>query len=349
MTLNLSATHSFISSMSKIIPKVSIVVCHHTGDLIYPFIDSIKKHCTLSYELIIVSSNEELCTNGIEGCQTFFSTELPATKRNIGVRVSKSPNIAFFDDDTEIEPGCVEEMYKSLVKENVGMVYGKLHKYGTSRFDEAGGFITWTGFIWSRAEQNIQDVGQYDKEEPIFSGKSASCMIRKYVFCEVGEFDESFGILGEETDLAWRVWLKGYSVIYCPSSLTYHKFNTPLKPANKYYTSDRVHFNGCRNYLTMLIKNLGESHLWIVPLHASIWLGVGVAMLVTGKFRQGVNILRGLSYIVSHLREILTKRRIIQSTRSVDDKELWKTIYRLPSRGYFWTRVSRYLRIGLHG
>ena len=351
MTHNHSETHSLGYSMSSN-PEISILVCHHYGELLFDFLTSIRKSAGVTYEIILVTSDKSLGGDPrVHECIMIHSTEMPARKRNLGAYVANGKYLAIFDDDTEIESDCLYRFKKLLdQKPKCGMVYGKLYKADEqTRFDEAGGFLTWTGFIWSRAEQNIVDKKQYDYIERIFAGKSASCMVRKDVFDEVGGFDESFGILGEETDLSWRIWLKGHQVFWHPWAVGIHKFNTIYKPVNKYYTSERVQFNGTRNYLTMLIKNLGASHLWIVPLHATIWLGVGLVMLVTGKFRQGVNILRGLGYVVSHLREILIKRHIIQSTRRVSEKELWTTIHRVPSGSYYWTRISRYLRIGLHG
>ena len=334
--------------MSKLNPSISIIVCHHVGDLIYPFVESVKKYCATPYEIIVISSDAELFT--IEGCRIYFSTELPAEKRNIGVSLSRSPYIAFFDDDVEITAGCVEQMFRLLLKSDVGMVFGKLHKYGTKRFDEAGSYLTKTGFLWSRAGQNIHDTGQYDDEIEILAGKSASCMIKKTIFNKIGGFDKDFGILGEETDLAWRVWLFGCKVMYCPSSLAYHKFNTSLKPVNKHYTSERVQFNGCRNYITLLIKNLETNNL-IIPLLLQffIWGSAGFSMIMTGKFNQGWNILRGLSYIVTNRKNVMNKRRKVQWLRVKSDAILLPIILKRPPRGYYTQRFFKYITSAIHG
>jgi len=161
--------------------------------------------------------------------------------------------------------------------------------------------------------------------------------------------DEDFGILGEESDLAWRMWLIGYEVWWCPKAVTLHKFNTPLKPVNKYYTSSRVHFNGCKNYATMLIKNLGKEHLWIIPIHLLIWFTASVAMIGTGKVIQGWNILRAITSVIRNLPNTLRKRQIIQSTRVLEEKELWPIIHRKTPKGYYKQRLIRYVTLGLHG
>jgi len=325
--------------------KVSVVICHHVGDLIHDLYKSLLENCSYDLDIIVVTSDKNLDLP----CTMVYSTEGPAKKRNIGVGLAKSNYVAFFDDDVEIYDDCIENMYNSMVA-GVGMVYGKLHNFEfKNRFDEAGSFITSTGFLWSRAEQNLVDVGQYDYPEEILAGKSASCMVNKEVFNKVGGFDEDFYILGEETDLSWRMWLNGYKVLWVPSSYAEHKFNTRFKPVNKHYNSTRVQFMGCRNYITMLIKNLGKEHLWIVPIHAGIWFIAGLAMIGTLKIRQGANILRAIFYIITHLPSLLRKRSKVQKERVINESDLWEKISKSTHGGYYVQRFCRYLRIGLHG
>lgn len=336
------------------IPEISVIVCHHVGELVHNFIKSILLSEKVSFEIILISSDKNFkFLQEDNRLFKFHDSRLPASKRNYGASLAKGKYLAFFDDDTVINPSCLYNFKQSLESHqysNTKMVYGKLlNMEYQNRFDEAGGFITWSGFIWSRAGQNDLDKGQYDHYEYILSGKSASCMVEKKTFNSVDGFDEGFGILGEETDLSWRIWLKGYKVLWCPDSVGLHAFNTKFKPVNQYYNSERVNFNGSRNYITMLIKNLGDSHLWIIPIHILIWFIVGLVMLITGKMKQGWNIWRGIGYVFANIIIILKKRIVIQTTRKINEKELWKTIHSIPPRSYYWIRISRYLRIGLHG
>lgn len=328
-----------------------MIVCHHKGDFLDKFIPSVRASIGVTYEIIVITSDEALADKGISGCLVFFNTGLPAEKRNVGARIATAPILGFFDDDVEIEKHCLSHFVDFLIHApEAGMVYGKLHNAERpDRFDEAGGYITNTGFIWSRAGQNDIDAGQFDKIELILAGKSASCAIKKYVFDEVKGFDEDFGILGEETDLSWRVWLKDYGVWFNPNAIGIHYFNTKWKPAKEYYTSERVHFNGCRNYLTMLIKNLGKEHLWIVPLHSLLWFSAAVALVCTGKVREGLNLGRGIMSVIIGLPKILRKRNSIQKERKIDETQLWPIIHRATPRGYYLGRFTRYIRIGLHG
>lgn len=331
-------------------PQVSVIVCCHNQGFIHKFVESVKRSFGVTYEIIVVSSDDELSATGIPGCTVINGPAMPAAKRNMGARIAKADIIAFFDDDVEIESDCLKHLALMMVGK-VGMGFGKLMKADEPhRFDEAGGFLTPTGFIWSRAQQNLVDDGQYDEVEQIFSGKSASCIIEKRLFEKIGGFDEDFGILGEESCLAWRVWLSGRSVIFIPRARGIHYFNTKFKPVKDYYTNERVFFNGTRNYITMLIKNLEIPLLFrILPIHVTIWVAAGLSMLLRGKFIAGVNILKGLWYVVRNLKLILEKRRKVQRNRVRTDDELWSIIFRSPGRAYYTERFTRYIRSGLHG
>lgn len=337
---------------SKYPVEVSVIACHHKGEFIYKFVDSVKKSTGVNYEIIIITSDDHLAVTGIKGCRVFNGDQYPAAKRNTGYRVSSGKYIAFFDDDIEIEPDCLLR-YKEFMDSNptVGMAYGKLYNMERrDRFDEAGGFLTSTGFIWSRAAQNDIDTGQYDVYETIFAGKSASCIIREELFFKVGGFDEDFQILGEESDLSWRLWLAGHKVCFLYDAVGYHAFNTVYKPAKEYYTSTRVHRNGCRNYITMLLKNLEVRNLWkILPIHLVVWFFAMCAMIGTLRLKEGINIAIGLKQVLGNLSNTLKKRRQIQSSRVITDKELFTYIFRNPPRTYYTQRFLRYITLCLHG
>ena len=329
-------------------PKITVIICHHKGKLIQRALESVLRSKFVELQVIVVTSDPTFRYNG--GVKIVFQQGGPAKKRNIGFRFAEHPSIAFFDDDVEVRSDTIFELWKSLQKDGIGMVFGKLlNMEHRNRFDEAGSFLTWSGFLWARAESGIRDVGQFEDEVPILAGKSASCMIKRRVFSEIGMFDVSYEILGEETDLAWRVWLHGHKVLYVPSSVTYHAFNTKYKPP-EFYTSKRVYFNGCRNYIAMLITNLSLINL-IVPLTVQVivWSSASLGFLVTGKFEAGWNILKGLSWVVLNLEYILKKRKTVQGSRKVSDHKLMPFIRRSPPLSYYVNRFFSYIKHGRHG
>jgi GT2 family glycosyltransferase len=329
--------------------KVSAILCHHKGrELILKAIASLKHQKNVEIEIIVATSVKDAV---FQGTKTIYVQGGPAYKRNIAFRYASHDLIAFFDDDIEATPTAVYEMGKALRDTSTGLVFGKLlNMEHRNRFDEAGSFLTSSGFLWARAESGVLDRGQFDVAGPVLAGKSASCMIKRNVFAEIGMFDASYEILGEESDLAWRVWLSGYFVIYVPSSVTFHAFGTRFKPPDM-YTPARVYKNGCRNYLTMLYSNLGKKR-WIIPLmtQLAVWTTAAIGMLITGKFEAGINIFKGLGYFFRNIRTIWKKRCHVQwKLRKVSDKELMPIILRNPPVSYYLNRFVHYIKTGRHG
>jgi GT2 family glycosyltransferase len=166
-------------------------------------------------------------------------------------------------------------------------------------------------------------------------------MIRTELFRRIGRFDEDFVIYGEETDLSWRIWLAGYKVMQLPQTKAYHAFETGLKPKS-YYNNYFIHYHGCKNYITMLLKNLPTWRLYIVAIHTFLWVIVGCAMYF--KNRQASKwIFEGIGYVFKNFRYIMEKRRRTQSLK-ID----MKLTRRSPSLVYYIKRFFEYLTHQLH-
>ena len=329
--------------------KVSVIVCHHTGKLVLDAVETIRNSKLVSVELILVTDDKDIIVHGID--RIIWNQQMPATKRNIGIKFATSKYIAFFDDDVQVNAYAIKEMLDVLMQEGIGMVFGKsLNMEHQTRFDEAGGFLTPTGFIWARAESGIEDIGQFNQIEPIFAGKSATCMVTREDFWRAGGFDESFGILGEESDLAWRIWLKGYKVMWVPKSIIYHAFNTRFKPVEAYYSDRRIYLNGCRNYLHMLLKNAPVRMLVVaLPAQLFAWLSAAIGHMLVGRYKASWLILQGIGAFFSRLPLILWQRKEVRSDIHGQEQDILKQIVKNPSLQYYLNRLRSYVIRGVHG
>ena len=325
---------------------ISVIMLHHRGDLVHSALASINKSKGVQFETIVVTSVPGLKA---DATRVVCYNAGPAQKRNVGLRYANGKYIAFFDDDVEVDSTALMEMLKVLKQDGIGMVFGKLlNMEHPEVFDEAGSYLTWNGFLWAKGDRMV-DTGQFEKAEPILAGKSASCMIKRRIFVDVGMFDPSFEILGEESDLAWRVWLNGHKVYYVPRSVTLHAFNTKFKTVD-FYTHRRVYFNGSKNYISMLAGNLETKNLvrFLVP-HIALWLTCSLAMLLRGRFHESSLIFEGVCYAIKNWHIIRIKREKVRSLRRVSDKELFRSIRRNPGLKYYLDRFFRYTRSSVHG
>jgi len=331
--------------------KLSITICHHTGrELIQRCLDSIKLSEGVSYEVIVVTSDVTFETN--EALVVHMDGG-PAHKRNVGVTYAKSDYFVFLDDDVELSPYCLYELWQALeTHPKVGMGFAKIMNMERREvFDDCGSWLTNTGLLFARASDDQRDTGQFDEAVPILASKSATCIIRRDVFFKAGGFDARYFILGEETDLAWRVWLTTEKQVwYFPRPKSWHAFNTKFKPKAKYYTLERIHFHGCKNYINLLLTNLSTSRLFLIlPVHLSLWCVSAVGFLLVGQWRRSWLILKGIWWNIINWEKTRAKRRKVQSSRGISDKQLFRHILRNPHPTYYLSRLSRYLTQGLHG
>lgn len=333
----------------------SVILCHHKGEIFVPnCIKSLRKSKGVKIEIIIVTSSDFSKRPLFEADSILFSREGPSEKRNIGASQAKGDYLFFLDDDTEVEPDFILNMVKALDQPNVGMAYGKTYNMERRRMlDNAGSYLTWTGFLWAREESGqVEDKGQFDEPEEIFAGKGAAMALRRDSFDMVGGFDPIYEILAEETDISWKIWFIGEKVMWVPDAVLYHAFNTKFKPWNYYYTNKRVYYNGCRNYILMLLKFMEWKNLIrILPFHMMVWFMAGFGMILSGKWEAGILIWKGILYHFNpiNILNTLKRRKKTQDLRTLSDKELFKTIMIQPKFSFYWKRFFHYIQTGRHG
>lgn len=336
---------------------VSVVICHLTGSLIDRCLDSVRKSEGVTLEVFVMSSDAARCLAEVDNVDVrwVYDTTGPAQKRNTGVALTRGETIAFLDDDVEVSPYCLYELDQFLqIHPTVGMGFAKIYKMEEGRrneLDACGSWLTPTGFLWDRAGNGQLDRGQYAEAGPILSAKSAICAARRVAFRQVGGFDRDYYILGEETDLSWRLWLQGWANWFVPTAVGWHAFGCEtLKPKARHYTDERIFYRGCKNYLSLLWTNLGTGRLCLIlPGHLLAWLCAAGGFYARRYPNRALSIMRAVLHFIRDLPHLQRKRHGVQSTRVRTDRELWPLIGYSPPLRYYTNRLWRYLGQGLHG
>jgi GT2 family glycosyltransferase len=115
--------------------------------------------------------------------------------------------------------------------------------------NNAGGILVGEGYGADRGYQE-RDSGQYDLPQEVFLFCGGAVLLRRDALKAVGAFDPRFFLYYEDTDLSWRMWSNGWSVLYEPRSVVRH-----LHSASSGEWSPVFAFNVARNRLVMLAKN----------------------------------------------------------------------------------------------
>jgi len=324
----------------------SIIIVNYNGKkYLAKCLNSIFKNKYSKFEIIIVDNKS---TDGsVDFVIDNFSRNLskikivklnknygPAYARNKGFEKSVGKLICFLDNDTQVHPNWLTNAKKLFDSDKkIGCIQSKLLLLEQpNKIDYVGELLGNLGFLKSTAQYGEIDNGQYDSSNSILAAKSAGMFIRRQAFIDAGKFDSDYFIFMEESDLGWRTWLAGYKNVFCPQSIVYHRFSSTKDIVDPNFNNYLVRFHGTKNYIQTLIKNLSFRYLLkILPVHLILWFCLATYLLLTGKFLSAKNIYKGIFWNISHLRQILRKRKLVQEKRKVSDQKLFVT-YKLMSK-----------------
>lgn len=328
---------------------VSIIIVNWDGkDLLKTCLNSLRKQNYKKIEIILVDNAS------VDGSVEWVKKYFPKVKiiineknlgfaeaNNIGYAEAIGEYILFLNNDTKVTKNFLSALLPVLKRKNVGGVQSKiLFMDDPKRLDGVGSFLTWTGFLYHRGIYAINSP-VYNKEMDIFSPKGACMCFKKNILEKVlvdGEiFDKRYFAYFEETDLAHRVWLLGYKIIYVPESLIYHKYGATSQRLLKPF----IEYHSYKNRVCSYIKNLSLKNLLLMlPVHLIICQGLSLIFLVK-KPPIFFSIEKALWWNLINFKETLLKRNIIQNKiRKLKDDIIFPEILRSPGWKYFLSHLK---------
>ncbi len=339
-------------------PLVSVVIVNYNGKIyLKECLESLYTTKYTNFEVIVIDNGST------DGSVEYIKKSIkklklkiiqndknigPSSARNEGIKEAKGKYVVFLDNDTTVTSMWLKNAVKFLENNpNVGAGQLKLIISKTNKIDSVGEYIGQNGFLVNIVEAGKEnDNGQYDEIKEIFAAKSAGMIARKDALDEINGFDDDYFIYVEESDLCWRIWLKGSKVMLIPNSIIYHRFGTSsiiLKNDINYF----VKFHGAKNYVQTLIKNLEFKNLIkILTIHIFLWFGIATFLFSKRKFKSSKWIILGLVWNLTNLKRILEKRRRIQKNRVVSDSEILPKIIKKREISYFLNKLKGTKKIG---
>lgn len=231
---------------------------------------------------------------------------------NLGIEEASGKYIAFFNNDVVVENGYFQKFVRFLDKNlKIALSQGKLLSYFDHTIIDSTGETMDAFGTPITIGAGMPAEGNFDQVREVLSVSGSCSILRKSKVSNIGLFDEDYGIGFEDLDLALRIWLKGYKVVYFPNVFAYHKRGaTDLSPMVR--NKVRWHFNKNRiatilkNYpLGFIIKNL--------PITIFIYFAAGVwEILIKRQLKLGLTRFSCLYWILLNLKNIIKKRNEVQ-------------------------------------
>jgi len=189
-------------------PRISVVVCtmNRPRD-IQRCLGSMGRIEYGDYEVIAVDSSAESIAENVRMIASTYNTRYIfesrkglSIARNRGIRESSGDVVAFTDDDAMPDVSWLEEIATAFADRNVGFVCGKILNVRSS----------------SEASLSVS----LEIHENTFWGVNLA--FRRNVLEEIGGFDETFQIAGEDQDIVIRALNAGFEGAYLPSARVWH-------------------------------------------------------------------------------------------------------------------------------
>jgi GT2 family glycosyltransferase len=174
---------------------------------------------------------------------------------NAGMQASRGEFVALLNNDAAASLHWLEEVVAAFERHpEAGIVASKMLLFDQrDTFHTAGDFYRVNGVPGNRGVWQ-KDVGQYDREEYVFSACGGSAAYRRAMLDQVGLLDEDFFYSCEDVDLAWRAQLAGCRCVYVPRAVVYHKLSATGGGTT-------ASFYDGRNFIYLLVKDY-PGDLW---------------------------------------------------------------------------------------
>jgi len=309
-------------------PDVSIVIPSCNGkDLLETVLQSIRRQSFQSYEVIVVDNGST------DGSKDFLQRKYPDVRVlffsnrigfsaavNQGIAASRGRYIVLLNNDLELDPSWLYEMYSFLEQhDDAGFCASKMMNfYDRNIIDGAGDEFSTFGVPFRRGGGE-KDNGQYDNQCYVFGACAGAAMYRRDLFDAIGLFDEDFFAYLEDVDISFRAQIAGYRCGYVPSAVAYHVGGASWSEASR---SKMQLYLAHRNTIYVLVKS--------APLGLLLRNFHKICYAVFGRFFSLAAHGYGLVYLKSIFDGLkaaprfLRKRRLIMAKRSVSNKYLQK-------------------------
>ena len=251
------------------IPRVSVVIPNYNGKAyLEKCIDSLMRQTVRAFEILVV---DDASTDGslaevqkkypsgdtyplIRYSRCYKNQGFCATV-NAGIRYARADYVILLNNDTEAEPGFVEQLYREIRRDDktFSVAAAMLSMQDPTIMDDAGDYYCALG--WAFAPAKDKPACRYNRRYRIFSACGGAAIYRKDLLKKLGGFDERHFAYLEDVDIGWRARLAGYENRYTPKAVVRH--------AGSATTGSR--------HNPFKVKITARNNLWLLRKNMPVW------------------------------------------------------------------------------
>lgn len=225
--------------------KMSIIIPNWNGkDLLRKCLPSVvvaAKHNKKKHEIIVVDDGST------DDSIRFLKSKFPKVKVislkenvgfvraiNIGAKAARGEMLVLLNNDIMLKKDSLVHMLKHFKNPKVFGVSSKLLKWDkkTIQTEFLGCKFVLGTVIQTQPGEGKIDTNRFKEPRLTFYALGCSSMIDRKRFLKLGGFDEIYSpFYGEEPDIAYRAYKRGWIIIYEPKAVAYHKHRATISKA----------------------------------------------------------------------------------------------------------------------
>lgn len=248
---------------------ISVVIRTHNSDkVIRDCLNSLARQSTGDFEIIVVDGGSiDRTLNIVKEFQTRLLRDTPGINPcNVGIQAATGSIVAFVDDDCTVPEDWVKGIFLGFEDRRVGAVGGPEVAPPMSKY-------------WARCFEAIRELEKSFLLQwgPIEQLCTCNIAYRKAALEEVGGFADSL-FAGEETELNWRLFNKGWKLEFVSGLGVFHNRRSSLR---RYFAQQIITGLGAGRMLRMHPRFFKPSHLGMAVL---VWIFMILLwLLVSGR------------------------------------------------------------------
>jgi GT2 family glycosyltransferase len=258
-------------------PRIAVLVLNWNGrDDTLQCLASLSKLEYPNFEVIVVDNGS--IDDSVQAIRQSFPSLLLienganlgyAEGNNAGMRVALERGADFIlllNNDTVVDPDLLKELAAAAaLRPDAGVFGAKIYHYSERER------VWYAGARWNRellCFELVNSEAAYGDTLATLPDTDYACgcalFVRREVLLQVGLLDPQFFLTYEETDLCYRARASGFSVVYVPRAIVWHKISASFG-GNE---SPLVNYFMARNYLLWAERHLVRGEFRAARMHA---------------------------------------------------------------------------------
>jgi GT2 family glycosyltransferase len=202
---------------------------------------------------------------------------------NLGIREARGRHVILLNNDAVAAPSFARELVAAAEGDaSVGMVAAKVLEYARRDVLDTVGHLLYPDGL-NRGRGRLEtDRGQYDACRTTLFPSGAAALYTRRMLDDIGLFDESFFLYGDDAELGLRGRLARWECALAPRAVAYHHYS---RSAGAYSRLKAFYVE--RNRVLVLFRLFPMSLILVSPAYTAARLALQAWGALTGRGAAG--------------------------------------------------------------